>query len=175
MAARRSGGRGLPLGAGKLHFTPPHPLHSIREEPAPRRSRQGPTHASFPLAAGRSPSRVARGPRGRCPAPLRRRTAPGPDQRDDQRHRDEHAGQGLAGVLVTVVATGDKGVTNTRGTYTIERVPAGQQTLTFRWLGYAPLTVTANVTAGGVTTVDAKLEQSPIQLSELTVTGASKV
>ena len=85
------------------------------------------------------------------------------------------SGQTLAGVLVTVVATGDKAVSNTRGTYTIERVPAGQQTLTFRWLGYAPLTVTANVTAGGVTTVDAKLEQSPIQLSELTVTGASKV
>src|ERR1041384_6171984 len=43
MAARRSGGRGLPLGAGKLHFTPPHPLHSIREEPAlaPPRRRGG--------------------------------------------------------------------------------------------------------------------------------------
>ena len=85
------------------------------------------------------------------------------------------SGQPLAGVIVTVVATGDKGVTNTRGVYTIERVPAGAQTLMFRWLGYNPLTVTADVAASGVTTVDAKLEQAPIQLSELTVTGASKV
>ena len=84
-------------------------------------------------------------------------------------------GQPLAGVIVTVAGTGDKAVTNTRGAYTIERVAAGQQTVTFRWLGYNPLTVQASVTASGVTTVDAKLEQSPIKLSELTVTGASKV
>jgi outer membrane receptor protein involved in Fe transport len=84
-------------------------------------------------------------------------------------------GQPLAGVIVTVAGTGDKAVTNTRGVYTIERVAAGPQTVTFRWLGYNPLTVKADVQASGVTTVDAKLEQSPIKLSELTVTGASKV
>ena len=80
-------------------------------------------------------------------------------------------GQPLAGVIVTVAGTGDKAVTNTRGAYTIERVAAGQQTVTFRWLGYNPLTVQASVTASGVTTVDAKLEQSPIKLSELTARG----
>jgi outer membrane receptor protein involved in Fe transport len=84
-------------------------------------------------------------------------------------------GQPLAGVIVTVAGTGDKAVTNTRGVYIIERVAAGPQTVTFRWLGYNPLTVKADVQASGVTTVDAKLEQSPIKLSELTVTGASKV
>jgi len=84
-------------------------------------------------------------------------------------------GQPLAGVNVAVNGTTIKAVTNTRGVYTIERAPAGPQTLTFRWLGYRPIEVPATVAASGVTTVDAKLEQLPIQLSELTVTGASKV
>ena len=85
------------------------------------------------------------------------------------------SGQALVGVVVSVNGTNIRGVTNTRGTYTIERVPTGAQTVTFRWLGYKPVEVQANVTANAVTTVDAKLEQLPIQISELTVTGASKV
>ncbi|HEV8600845.1 MAG TPA: TonB-dependent receptor [Gemmatimonadales bacterium] len=83
--------------------------------------------------------------------------------------------QPLVGVNVTVNGTTIKGVSNTRGVYTIENVPAGAQTLTFRWLGYRPVQASATVTAGSTTTVDAKLEQLPIQLSELMVTGASKV
>jgi outer membrane receptor for ferrienterochelin and colicins len=83
--------------------------------------------------------------------------------------------QPLAGVIVTVVGTVIKGVSNTRGVYTIENVPAGAHTLSFRWLGYRPVQASATVTAGSTATVDAKLEQLPIQLSELMVTGASKV
>ena len=81
----------------------------------------------------------------------------------------------LAGVIVTVGGTTIKAVTNTRGVYTIDRAPTGPQTLVFRWLGYRPIEVQATVAASGVTTVDARMEQAPIQLSELTVTGASKV
>jgi outer membrane receptor protein involved in Fe transport len=81
----------------------------------------------------------------------------------------------LAGVIVTVAGTTIKAVTNTRGVYTIDRAPTGPQTLVFRWLGYRPVEVQATVAASGVTTVDARMEQAPIQLSELTVTGASKV
>jgi outer membrane receptor protein involved in Fe transport len=84
-------------------------------------------------------------------------------------------GGALAGVIVTVNGTTIKGVTNTRGNYTIYNAPAGEQTLTFRWLGYKPIEVKATVTANGSTTVDAKMEQSPVQISELQVTGASKV
>jgi len=84
-------------------------------------------------------------------------------------------GQPLVGVLVAVNGTTIKGATNTRGVYTIENVPGGAQTLTFRWLGYRPIEVAATVAASGITTVDAKMEQLPIQLSELMVTGASKV
>jgi outer membrane receptor protein involved in Fe transport len=83
--------------------------------------------------------------------------------------------QPLAGVLVSVAGTTIKAVTNTRGTYTVDRAPTGPQTLVFRWLGYRPTQVQATVAATGVTTVDAKMEQLPIQLSELQVTGASKV
>jgi outer membrane receptor protein involved in Fe transport len=83
--------------------------------------------------------------------------------------------QPLAGVIVTVGGTTTKAVTNTRGSYTIDRAPTGPQTLVFRWLGYRPVQVQATVNASGVTTVDAKMEQLPIQLSELSVTGVSKV
>ncbi|MGH7562179.1 MAG: TonB-dependent receptor [Gemmatimonadales bacterium] len=83
-------------------------------------------------------------------------------------------GAPLAGVVVTVAGTIVKGVTSPKGTYTLERVPAGAQTLVFRWLGYRPVEASATVTAGGQTTADARMEQLPIQLSELSVTGASK-
>ena len=83
--------------------------------------------------------------------------------------------QPLVGVIVTVAGTLNKAVTNTRGVYTIDRAPTGPQTLVFRWLGYRPVEVQATVNAGGVTMVDAKMEQLPIQLSELSVTGVSKV
>ena len=83
--------------------------------------------------------------------------------------------QPLAGVNVTVNGTTFKGVTNTRGTYVIYGAPTGEQTLTFRWLGYKPVEAKATVTASGTTTLDAKMEQAPVQISELQVTGASKV
>ena len=84
-------------------------------------------------------------------------------------------GQPLVGVIVTVDGTTIRGVSNTRGGYLIEHVPAGAHTLVFRWLGYKPVRSEVTVTAGGSATVDAKMEQLPIQLSELTVTGASRV
>ncbi|NOT08989.1 MAG: TonB-dependent receptor [Gemmatimonadales bacterium] len=83
--------------------------------------------------------------------------------------------QPLVGVLVTVEGTSIKASTNTRGQYTIERAPTGPHTIVFRWLGYRPLSVQTTIAASGVTTADAVLEQLPIQLSELMVTGASKV
>lgn len=84
-------------------------------------------------------------------------------------------GQPLAGVIVTIAGTSIKAVSNTHGVYTIDRAPTGPQTLVFRWLGYRPTEVAATIAATGTTTVDAKMEQLPIQLSELMVTGASKV
>src|SRR5215831_5097974 len=71
--------------------------------------------------------------------------------------------QPRAGVIVTVNGTTFKGATNTRGTYTIYNVPAGAQTLTFRWLGYKPVEAKTTVSANGTATVDAKMEQAPVQ------------
>jgi outer membrane receptor protein involved in Fe transport len=83
-------------------------------------------------------------------------------------------GRKLAGVTVTISATGLQAVSGTYGRYTLERVPSGEQTLLVRMLGFAPLEVKVTVTAGGTTTADAKLELRPIVLSEIMVSAASR-
>lgn len=81
-------------------------------------------------------------------------------------------GAALAGVRVTVRGTGIAGVTGPGGTYQLERVPAGQQTILFRWLGYRPQETQVTVTAGGVTTADAALQAQPVALEEVVVTAS---
>ena len=44
-------------------------------------------------------------------------------------------GTPLSGVSVTIQGTGVAGVTGPDGVYQLERVPVGQQTISFRWLG----------------------------------------
>lgn len=83
-------------------------------------------------------------------------------------------GSALSGVSISVQGTGIVAVTNTRGQYAIPRVPAGAQTLVFRWLGYTPRSMVVTITAGGSATVDAALEAAPTQLSEIVVSGVSK-
>jgi hypothetical protein len=65
-------------------------------------------------------------------------------------------------------------ITGPDGRYTLRRVPAGQQTIVFRWLGYRPTEVPANVEAGATTTVDAALEPVAVALTEIVVQGASR-
>ncbi len=81
-------------------------------------------------------------------------------------------GGALAGVSVTVRGTGVAGVTGPDGSYQLERVPAGQQTILFRWLGYRPQEAQVTVTAGGTTTTDAVLQAQPIALQEVVVTAS---
>lgn len=83
-------------------------------------------------------------------------------------------GSALSSVTIGVEGTGIVAVTNTKGQYTIPRVPAGAQTLVFRWLGYTPKSVSVTIAAGGNATADAALETSPIQLSEIMVSGVSR-
>ena len=47
-------------------------------------------------------------------------------------------GGALSSVSVSVPAVGVSTITGTDGRYTLRRVPAGPQTVVFRWLGYAP-------------------------------------
>jgi outer membrane receptor for ferrienterochelin and colicins len=83
-------------------------------------------------------------------------------------------GGALASVSVTVAGTGQSTVTGTDGKYTLRRVPAGPQTIVFRWLGYRPSEVQVVVDPGATVTADAALEAVTISLGEIVVEGASR-
>ena len=80
----------------------------------------------------------------------------------------------LSSVSVTVAGTGQSTVTGTDGKYTLRRVPAGPQTIVFRWLGYRPTDVQVTVEPGATVTADAALEAVIISLGEIVVEGASR-
>lgn len=83
-------------------------------------------------------------------------------------------GSSLAGVSVSVSGTAASAVTGTDGRFVLQRVPAGQQTVLFRWLGNRPQERSVQVTAGATVTLDIALEAQPITLGELVVEGASR-
>ena len=83
-------------------------------------------------------------------------------------------GDALASVSVTVAGTGQSTVTGTDGKYTLRRVPAGPQTIVFRWLGYRPTDVQVVVEPGTSVTADATLEAVTVSLGEIVVEGASR-
>jgi outer membrane receptor for ferrienterochelin and colicins len=80
----------------------------------------------------------------------------------------------LASVSVTVQGTGQSTITAPDGRYTLRRVPAGSQTIVFRWLGYRPIQVAVNVVSDSTVTADASLEPVAIALTELVVSAASR-
>ena len=57
-------------------------------------------------------------------------------------------GSALPSVSVTVKGTGQSTITAPDGKYTLRRVPAGPQTIVFRWLGYRPTETPVDVAAG---------------------------
>ncbi|GBD31952.1 Colicin I receptor [bacterium HR33] len=81
-------------------------------------------------------------------------------------------GSPIARVQVSVQGTNLGTVTGSDGRYVLERVPAGRQTVLFRWLGYRPQAVEVTVPAGGTATVDAVLEAQPVALEEVVVTAS---
>jgi outer membrane receptor protein involved in Fe transport len=83
-------------------------------------------------------------------------------------------GGALSSVSVSVAGTGISTITNTDGRYTLRRVPAGTQTIVFRWLGYAPSQVPVTVEADRTVTADAALEAVVVSLGEIVVEGASR-
>ena len=83
-------------------------------------------------------------------------------------------GSPVSGVSVTVQSTRATTVTGNDGRYTLGRIPAGEQTVTFRWPGYQPKEAQVSVTAGGTATADAVLEMQAVLLSEVIVTTASR-
>jgi outer membrane receptor protein involved in Fe transport len=80
----------------------------------------------------------------------------------------------LSSVSVSIPAIGLSTITGTDGKYTLRRVPAGPQTIVFRWLGYRPTEVQVVVEPGASVTADAALEAVVISLGEIVVEGASR-
>ena len=83
-------------------------------------------------------------------------------------------GGALSSVSITVPTVGLSTITGTDGKYTLRRVPAGPQTIVFRWLGYRPTEVQVVVEADKTVTADAALEAVVISLGEIVVEGASR-
>jgi outer membrane receptor protein involved in Fe transport len=83
-------------------------------------------------------------------------------------------GSRLSGVSVSIQGMAISAFSGTDGRFTLQRVPAGPQTLLFRTLGYRPQTVPVEVTAGMMQTVDVGLEVQPITLGEVVVEAPSR-
>jgi len=86
----------------------------------------------------------------------------------------EPDGRPLSGVVVAVQGLGLSVATDATGRYVLSRVPAGQQLLQFRRIGFAAREVTVIVTAGTPATWDAVLDPQPIDLGTVVVEGVSR-
>ncbi len=83
-------------------------------------------------------------------------------------------GEPVGSVRVTVVGTNIATLTGTDGSFVLQRVPAGQHTLLFRWLGFQAHQEAVTVTAGATQRLDVRLQPQPIMLSEIIVSTASR-
>jgi Ca-activated chloride channel family protein len=73
----------------------------------------------------------------------------------------------LAGAIVTVDQTGLRAVTGRDGKFALGRVPAGEQTVRVRLVGFAPASLTVNVVEGQSVSVAFALEAARAELDEL--------
>ena len=80
----------------------------------------------------------------------------------------------LAGVMVTVVGTSLTASSRVNGRFTLSGVPAGEQEIEFRRLGFSPHRVTVGVAAGQTATVDVALEALAVRLADILVSSASR-
>ncbi len=86
----------------------------------------------------------------------------------------ERDGSPLASVNVSVEGTNLSTITGTDGRYTLQRVPAGPQTLLLRQLGQRPSERAVTVVQDQRVTLDVVLAEQPITLGELVVRGDSR-
>lgn len=80
------------------------------------------------------------------------------------------SGRPLSGVLVLVDGTAIRASTD-RGLYRAVNVPAGTRTLTFRYIGYSPVSKTVTVENGRTATLDVKLTEAATALAAVEVRG----
>jgi outer membrane receptor protein involved in Fe transport len=83
----------------------------------------------------------------------------------------DEAGAAVVGADVLIEQTTIGSRTRADGEYVIERVPAGQQSVRVRMIGFRSQAVAVTVTAGQRATLDFSLRRDPLQLQEMVVTG----
>jgi outer membrane receptor protein involved in Fe transport len=83
----------------------------------------------------------------------------------------DERGAGISGAQVFLVQPPIGTQTGSEGNYTLQRVPAGTQTLRVRMLGFRPDSVTITVEPGGTVSQNFTLSRDPLQLTEMVVTG----
>ena len=77
----------------------------------------------------------------------------------------------VAGAQVFVAGTVIGTLTGPEGTYRIDGVPTGEQTVTVRLIGYRELSQTVTVQSGQVATADFAVEQTALRIQDIVVTG----
>jgi hypothetical protein len=81
------------------------------------------------------------------------------------------SGQPVANAFVTIRASNRSGITNARGQYSFQNVPAGEQEVQVSSLGYRTTVQTVMIQAGQTATLDFTLSVSAVALDEVVVTG----
>lgn len=80
------------------------------------------------------------------------------------------SGRPIAGVRIVVDIDDIRGATVAGGGYRIARVPAGPRTVTFRYIGFSPITRTVTIRGGETVTLDVRFAEASAQaLSAITV------
>ena len=86
---------------------------------------------------------------------------------------DATANVGVAGAQVFVAGTMTGTLTDANGAYFLSGVPAGEQVITVRLIGYRQTNKRVTVTAGETVTLDFSVEQTAVRRQDLTVTGVA--
>lgn len=86
---------------------------------------------------------------------------------------DAGSGNPVSGAQVFVQGTELGTLTSQDGTYRLEGVPTGQQTVNVRLIGYERASQTVNVSAGQAASADFQLTQTALKLQEVVVTGVA--
>ena len=87
---------------------------------------------------------------------------------------DATANAGVAGAQVFVAGTTIGVLTDAEGRYSLAGVPAGEQVVTVRLIGYREASETITVTAGETVTLDFAVEQTTLPTKETLVTGVAE-
>ena len=86
---------------------------------------------------------------------------------------DAGNGEPISGAQVFIRGTNLGTLTSQDGSYRLEGVPTGQQTVRVRLIGYQTASRTVNVSAGQASTADFQLSQTALKLQEVVVTGVA--